>query len=151
PDGNQLAVSLADTSIAVWDTAPWRKRIDESITKAVPAELAPLWDDLARDAATGLRAVRLLTAAGDSAVSLLGRKIAPKKGPHKDQVAKWIADLGSPQFSTREKTEKELRSLSGQAESHLRKALEAKPSAEVRQRIGILLRAIEARDLTGDE
>src|SRR5262249_8175543 len=33
PDGGRLAVSLSDTSIAVWDTAPWRKQIDESIAK----------------------------------------------------------------------------------------------------------------------
>src|SRR5262249_45116284 len=76
---------------------------------------------------------------------------APKKRPTEIFVAQWIADLGSPQFATRAKADKELRNLSVQAESQLRKALQAKPSAEVRQRIGILLRAIDARDLTGDE
>ena len=33
PDGGRVAVSLADTSVVIWDTAPWRKAIDAEVAK----------------------------------------------------------------------------------------------------------------------
>ena len=39
PDGGRVAVSLADTSVAIWDTAPWTAAIDAQVAKAVPADL----------------------------------------------------------------------------------------------------------------
>jgi RNA polymerase sigma factor (sigma-70 family) len=151
PDGGRVAVSLSDASVAVLDAAPWQKRSAEQLTAVVPADLVPLWDDLAKDAATGLRAARVLSAAGDTAVALLGERIAAKKAPDEARIKALIADLGSAPFDAREKAEKELRELSVQAERYLRDAEKASPSAEVRQRTGALLKAIEARKLTAAE
>ena len=113
--------------------------------------MSPLWDDLAKDAVTGLHAARLLSAAGGKAVALLGEKIAAKKAPDEGPIKALIADLGSPQFAAREKAEKDLRDLSASAERHLRDELAASQSPEVRQRAGKLLKAIETRKLTAAE
>ncbi|QJW97436.1 sigma-70 family RNA polymerase sigma factor [Frigoriglobus tundricola] len=151
PDGGRLAVSFADTSLAVWDTTPWQRQVTERLAGTAPADLSPLWDDLAKDAVTGLRAARLLSATGDKAVVLLGEKIAAKKAPDEGPIKALIADLDSPQFAVREKAEKDLRDLSVSAERHLRDELVVSQSPEVRQRVGKLLKAIEARKLTAVE
>ena len=151
PDGSRVAASLADASVMVWDTAPWRKQLDEQLAREVPANLAPLWEDLAKDPATGLRAARLLSAAGDRAVTLMSSKIAAKKGADGAAVKKLVEDLGDPDFDTREKAEKELGELSTQAETYLREALRTNPSPEVMKRAGKLLRSVEARKLTAAE
>ncbi len=151
PDGRRVAVSLSDASVVVWDATPWRKQVDERLAQGVPADLIPLWDDLSKDAATGLRAARWLSAAGDKTVALLREKIAARKAPDAARVKQRIAELDSPLFETREKAEKDLRDLSNLAETHLREELRAGPSPEVRRRIENLLGSLEARKLTPAE
>jgi RNA polymerase sigma factor (sigma-70 family) len=151
PDGGRVAVSFADTTVMIFDTAAWRQQIEEQIARAVPAELSPLWDELAGDSATGLRAARLLSrAGGEKAVALLAAKLGAKKGPAEDVVKRLVADLGADSFAARAKAGKALRDLSTQAEPQLRKALAASPTAETRQRIEKLLKEVAGR-LTSDE
>jgi hypothetical protein len=56
-------------------------------------------------------------------------------------MRKWIADLGDPAFAQREAATKDLAALGERADSALRAALAANPSAEARQRIDKLLAA----------
>lgn len=151
PDGGRVAVSLADTSVAVWDTAAWQAAIDAEVAKAVPADLGRLWDDLCGDASTGLRAARLLTAAGDRGIALLKNKLAARQAPAADRMAKLIADLDSPRFGVREKAEADLRDLGPQSEPFLQRALKANPSAEAAKRLEALLTALAARKLSTAE
>jgi RNA polymerase sigma factor (sigma-70 family) len=150
-DGSRVAVTLTDASVIVRDTTPWRKLIGERLAGQVPADLAPLWEDLGKDAATGLRAARLLAAAGDRAVALLGEKIDAKTAPDAALIKRLIADLDAPLFATRQKAEKGLRDLAEAADAPLREELRANPPLEVRRRIEGLLRAIERRQLSAAE
>jgi RNA polymerase sigma factor (sigma-70 family) len=151
PDGGRVAVSLADTSIAIWDTAPWRNMIDAEVAKKIPANLSKLWDDLSGDAPTGLRAARLLAAAGDKGVALLKSKVTTREAPAADRMAKLIADLDSQRFGERERAEADLRDLGPQAEPYLQKALKASPSAEATKRLEALQAALAARKLSPAE
>jgi hypothetical protein len=151
PDGGRVAVSLADTSVAVWDTAPWQTAIDAAVARAVPADLGPLWDDLAADAPAGLRAARLLAAAGDRGIALLKAKVTSRQAPAADRVARLIADLDAPRFAAREKAEADLRALGPQAEPFLQRALKASPSAEAAKRLEALRAALAARKLSPAE
>src|SRR5207249_3590376 len=79
-------------------------------------------------------------------------------------IAKWIADLDNDDFETREKASDALANLP-EADAALKKALEGKPSLEMRRRIEAILdgrkpgtvnpeqvretRAIEALELVG--
>jgi RNA polymerase sigma factor (sigma-70 family) len=149
PDGKRLAVSLADTSVLVWDTAPWLARIDEQLATAVPTDLGPLWDDLAGDATKGLRAACLLGAAGDKAVSLFKSKITARPAPDKARMNQLIDELDSSRFAVREKAEAELRDMSTQAEPHLKRAQKPPPSPEAAKRIESLLTGIATNKLSG--
>jgi RNA polymerase sigma factor (sigma-70 family) len=151
PNGARVAVSLADTSVVVWDTTPWRTAIDAAVAKAVPADLTRLWDDLSADAKTGLRAARLLAAAGDPGIALLKAKVAARQAPAADRMARLIADLDAPRFMVREKAEADLRDLGPQAEPFLQQALKASPSAEAAKRLEALLTALAARKLSPAE
>lgn len=150
-DGTRVAVTLADATIAIWDTTPWVKRIDDELRERVPQDLNPLWEDLAKDAATGYRASRLLELADERAVSLLGEKLPAKRVPEEATIARLIRDLDSPEFATRQKAEKELRGLSTQVEASLREAAKTAPSAEVKKRIEEIVKEIESRNLTREE
>jgi len=151
PDGGRVAVSLADTSLTIWDTTPWRTAIDAAVAKAVPADLGRLWEDLSADAPTGLRAARLLTAAGDKGIALLKAKLSARQAPAADKMARLIGDLDSPRFGVREKAEAELRDIGPQAEPFLQRALKASSSAEAAKRLETLLTALAARKLSPAE
>jgi WD40 repeat protein len=151
PDGGRAAVALADASVVVWDTMPWQARIAEQVAREVPADLLALWESLAKDSTAGLRAARLLSAAGDRAVALLAEKVAARKPPDDAQVRQWIADLDSPRFAAREQAEKHLRELGSQAEPALRAELKRGPTPEVKERITKLLADIAAAKSTPEQ
>jgi RNA polymerase sigma factor (sigma-70 family) len=151
PDGQRVAASLADTTLAIWDTIPWRKQLNVHLAKAVPADITPLWEDLGREAPAGLRAARLLSVAGKRAVALLAKKVVLARAPDEPRIKRLITELDSENFQTREKAQKQLRELSAQAESSLRKELQTAPSAEARRRIKSLLQSIEEASLTREE
>jgi hypothetical protein len=146
-----VAVSLADTSIVVWETAPWVAAADAAVARVVPADLGPLWDKLAGDAVTSLRAARLLAAAGDRGVAFLKGKVSVIQPPSADRVKGLIADLDSSRFAAREQAEADLREFGSLAEVHLRAARKAGPSAEASKRIDNLLAAIAAYKLTSGQ
>src|SRR5262249_43810118 len=86
PDGRLVAASLADTTLAILDTTPWQKQLNEHLAKAVPADLAPLWEDLGKEPPEGLRAARLLSVAGHRAVAMLGEKMILPRPPDEARV-----------------------------------------------------------------
>jgi RNA polymerase sigma factor (sigma-70 family) len=151
PDGGRVAVSLADTSVVILDTAPWRAEIDKRIAKQVPADVGPLWDDLTGDAPKALRAARLLSAAGDKGVDLLQSNVKARPIPDAKAMRKLIADLDSPRFAVREKAEGVLRELSAQAEPFLKRAQNAGPSPEAGKRLESLLKEIAAHKFSPGE
>src|SRR5262245_15341995 len=55
------------------------------------------------------------------------------------QIEKWLGDLNSDAFQTREKAGQELEKLGSNAKPFLREALKAKPGVEARRRIEALL------------
>ena len=82
-----------------------------------------------------------LAAVPESSVPFLKRRLRPTCTTAA-QIARWIADLDSDDFETREKASAELRREDGAAESALTTALTAKPSPEARRRIEELLESL---------
>jgi hypothetical protein len=73
--------------------------------------------------------------------------VAPARPPDEKQVARWVADLDSETFAVRDKAGEGLARLGHAATPFLRKALAARPSAEVRRRVEQLLEALRGIDL----
>jgi WD40 repeat protein len=141
PDGRRLATGASDTTVLLWDLTG---AADADVAKGKPGaeELDKLWAELNEaNAQTAFQAMRRLQGAPEGAVALLGKHLKPIEGKKADAdtTAKLIAELDADNFDERERATAELAALGRAAEDPLKRVLAAKPSAEVKQRIELLL------------
>jgi hypothetical protein len=116
-------------------------------------QLGALWTDLASGTGGKVYAAsRLLRADPARSVPFLRQRLEPKAGPDRKRLQRLIADLDADEFATREAATKALAKLGGAAESALRQALAARPSAEARVRLERLLKPLgRDRALTAEQ
>ncbi|HEY7422744.1 MAG TPA: sigma factor-like helix-turn-helix DNA-binding protein, partial [Gemmataceae bacterium] len=137
--GRRLASGLADGTTLVWDADDFTRKAGPHAKTLSPRELDRLWADLAaRDAAKGHAALWMLTAGGERTVAFLSERLQPAK-EDAERIRRLIADLDSEQFAVREAAQRALEQLGSEAEPALQKALEGKPSIELRKRVETLL------------
>jgi WD40 repeat protein len=134
-DGRRLASGSSDTTIIVWDATCAASR-----DTALSAEqLQALWGDLAdSDARRAYRSIWRLALSPRQALPFLAerlRPIRPLDAAEQKQLERLLADLDHEKFTLREQAEGELEKMGPVVEPMLRKALEDKPSLEVRRRI----------------
>src|SRR4029077_603676 len=140
PDGLRLASANSDTTVLIWEvpSVPLENR------KLADGELSRLWADLgSEDAARADRALWTLVAVPQRSVPLLKQQLAPADPKLAEKLSKLIADLDSEEFAVRDKADTDLAKLGVLAEPALKKALNGKPSLEVRRRIESLLEQFE--------
>ena len=124
----------------------WRWRFPLSPPTASPADrnaatLEALWAKLAEPVGPdACRAMTLMAAHGDDAVSFIGRSVKPVSA-ETTRMKSLVAELDHDKYATRHQAKLELLRLGRAAESHLRKALGASPSFESRTSIEQLLGA----------
>jgi hypothetical protein len=139
-DSRLLATSGADTTILVWDVTGRLQERSPSAGTLVPAQVPPLWDELANDdAMKAYRAVRTLARAADVAVPFLKDKLQRLTSLDPREIATWIVDLSNGQLAIRERATLELEKRGALIEPALRAAQEARPSLEARRRLERLL------------
>jgi hypothetical protein len=112
----------------------------------LPAQrLQALWNDLGRAAAPqAAEAIWILTAAPKEALPLLQKHLQPVPLVDAARVTRLVADLDSQRYEVRQRASEELEKLGDLAEPALRRALEGKPSLEMRQRVEQLVQKLEA-------
>jgi RNA polymerase sigma factor (sigma-70 family) len=136
PDGRRLVSGLADSTLLVWDVGPYPAPAD----KLGPEAAAKAWADLAStDAPRAFRARGALANAPEEAVRLCKEHLRPIRPADAQKLRRLLADLESDQFAVREKAQAELEELAELAEPALRRALEGKPTLEVRRRVQAVL------------
>ncbi|QJX00227.1 sigma factor-like helix-turn-helix DNA-binding protein [Frigoriglobus tundricola] len=147
-DGRRLISGSHDGTALVWDvtltgaTAPRPTPLTE-------AEVEKLWQTAGRDdAKTAFAAQVELLASPDEALKLLSRTLKPAPVPTDAALDRIFTDLDSDVFDTREKASKELDEYAEGAVPDVRKRLEAKPSAEVRQRADAFLKRFDGPALS---
>jgi WD40 repeat protein len=133
-----LVSAGADGTALAWDVADLLRSVALPTPAALsPVELQGCWRDLgAEDARRAFAAIETLTRVPGQAVALLRERMRPVPG---EQIAKLVAQLDDDAFATREKAREELERLGRAARAALRKALEGKPSPELRRRTQELL------------
>jgi RNA polymerase sigma factor (sigma-70 family) len=150
-DGRRLASGGEDTTVLTWDAL--------NLTGDAPAagkpsdrELGALWTDLAGgDAARAYRALRALAAAPEQTIPFLRQHVRPAAAPDPKHLARLIADLDADEFAVREVATRALENLGPPARPALRRAMEGRPSDEVRHRIERLLERPEGSALPAGE
>ncbi len=140
PDGLSVASGAGDSTILLWDITGQRTDGRWHVKPLTPRQLDICWTELANeDAAKAYDAVWSLVAAPEQAVPFLRKHLPPVPRPDDKTVARFIADLDSIDFTRRQKATEELSKLGDAIAQNLRRALENKPSLEVRRRIQQLL------------
>jgi hypothetical protein len=134
-DGRNVASGSYDTTILVWD-ATSGARSDAALSAD---QLQTLWRDLRdADASRAYRALWRMALAPKHALPFLAehlRPIAPLDEARQKRVDQLLVALDSDQFAVRQEAEATLEKMGAAVEPALHKALESKPSLEVRQRI----------------
>ena len=133
PDGDALASSAYDGTMLVWDvTALLARPPAKDLTLG---ELKTLWDQLASaDAVLAGQAIRQLAQHPKQSTALLAENLKPVAGPHKDIIAKWVAELDDDRPKVRAAANLELEKLADIAESALCACLVDRPTLEMRMR-----------------
>jgi RNA polymerase sigma factor (sigma-70 family) len=147
PDGRKM-LTYRWSAALVWDWPALRARC-----KPVPPErrgVSPpvrlLWSELAHaDAARAYRALWALVANPEQSVPLLRENLRPAGAADARRTERWLRDLDSDDFSTRQQAAEALARLGDAAEPALRRALKVTPSAEVRRRVEQLLAKLDWR------
>lgn len=144
PDGSSLAAGSRDKTALVWDVARRMKKEKVSLPGRGAQALERLWVDLAsEEVATAYRAMWTLRAAGEQALPFLRERLRLATAFDERRVKQLIGDLDSDHLATRQRAETELAKRGWVVESALRRALNEKPSPEMRKRLTALVRGLE--------
>jgi hypothetical protein len=130
-----LASASRDTTTLVWDLTGLPKAEPPSPLDLSAREMEALWQNLTGDAPAAFEALRRLRRAPGQAVPYLRARLRPVRA----NFARMLADLDSDDYQMRTQALRDLRRFGRVAEKSLRRALENKPSLEVRRRIEQLL------------
>ncbi len=140
PSGDKLASSMSDGTALIWGlTPPEWEAPNERLRKV---DLAVLWRDLGgEDAQKARRAIWSLAARAES-LAFVAVHLRPVPTGKPEQMRRLIADLDHDDFDRRVLAARELTDLVEVAEHALRRELAKTKSAEVRLRIGAILKSL---------
>ncbi|CAN5488896.1 hypothetical protein BH10PLA2_BH10PLA2_15500 [soil metagenome] len=144
-DGRRLLSSGEDGTILVWDVAKLAPTdaVRSSLNKASVELIQMLTGP---DTSRAFTALHQLAGMGDQIVKPLENEVVAALGlaGQSEQIKRWITDLESRDFKTRQTAMDRLREKGGLAEATLRAALQKMPPPETRRRLELLLPSIES-------
>jgi hypothetical protein len=147
PDNRTLASGGTDTTILLWNTQGLRVPLPSAT-----GTVKELYTDLAEeDAPKAYRAVWSLTGYADKAITHLRTTLRPVPKIDAVKVQHLIKQLNDDDGTRRDEASAELEKFGNAAAPALRRALDAKPSAEIRRRVRRLLEQMEAVTITATE
>jgi hypothetical protein len=143
-----LATGGADTTILLWDLSRGRKPRDLPRTALDAAGIAGLIGDMAGDDTTRiLPAIWRLSDGGEPVVRALVERYPPAGVDKARQasIARWIVELDADEYGVRVEAYRQLDAAGHEASAPMRDALEKAESAEVKDKLGDLLKALASR------
>jgi Tol biopolymer transport system component len=144
-DGRVLAAGSVDVTVLLWDITGRVRGGKLAAADLMPAELNSLWADLqSADAARAHRAVWALVSSPDKSLPFLKEHFRPRAAADPRRTAALLADLDSPHYAVRVRAAAGLAKLGAEARPALLEALRGRPSVELRRRVELLLRKLDA-------
>jgi WD40 repeat protein len=139
PNGKGLIAGMHDGLILVWEIPPEARPAPTRAKDLGTKELEGLWADLADEPRKAYPAIHAFCQSPTQAGLSLKDQLKPAEEVDPKIIQPLMADLDSNDFTTRERATKDLAKLGEPIKPALRKALETKPSEEVRRRVKELL------------
>lgn len=142
-DGRRLISGSRDGLALVWDvTLPGAAISRKNPLTAEEAE--KLWKVMSQDdAQAAFTALTELASSPVRALEIVQREIKPALAPTSADLDRIFTELGSEDFTTRERASKKLAEYGELVVPEVRKRLEGNPSAEVRQRGEMFLKQLD--------
>jgi dipeptidyl aminopeptidase/acylaminoacyl peptidase len=134
PDGKTLLSGSADTTVLIWDmTRPTPRQESSDLP---PRTLDRCWAELAgRDAVKAYRAVWTMASVPAQAVPFLDGRLKRFVPPDDKQIRRWIAELDSDDYESRQAALQSLAGLGDRIELLVKEALKRNISLEMRRRL----------------
>lgn len=134
PGGRQVIVLTSTGEQEVWDL--------EKLRRVTPDPFDEVWEHLGLEGIWVVEAMTTLTADPERAVKLLAETLPPVAEPDAEQVKRWLGELGSPDFKTRDHAERELNEVLDTARVLILAAAEKPANAEAGERLERLVQRI---------
>jgi hypothetical protein len=136
-----LASGAVDSAAIVWDLRP------REVRKPSAGEFDALWEQLAAmDASKAYTSLMNLVAAGDAAVPYILKRMQEK--PAGESVSRLIRELDDDDVQVRNRAAQQLSLIGPPVQPEFQKVLQARPSAELRERLQILLKEMDGSIVT---
>jgi WD40 repeat protein len=151
PSGKLLATGHRDSSALLWEVAAPLARVRPT---RPPGGLFQPWACLVGDdGEKAFEAQRTLAAHGDAGVAAIRKRLRPIREAALDDatLARLVGELDAEEFAVRRRAFAALAKEGRSTEPHLRKALEGKPSAEVKRRVRELLARLGRPGASGEQ
>lgn len=144
PDGKTLATAGAEPAVTLWDVAAAEARpTDKDLTAD---KMDDLWKDLGgEDATRAWEAILALESAPKVAVPYVEKRLRPGAALDEKAITKLIGGLDAEAFQEREDATEALIRAGPAVEAAVKKALDAKPSAEAKQRLEFILSKLSGK------
>jgi hypothetical protein len=139
-NGQNLASGCLDGTIYLWasNTAFWNQ--DREPWTISQKETEELWKNLGSDDGKKVyRALWRFALSESQGVDFLQKKLRPVRSVAVERIRRLIDDLDVDALAVRENALMELEEIGAAAEEELRRTSQGKPSAEVRQKVEMLL------------
>jgi RNA polymerase sigma factor (sigma-70 family) len=145
-DGERLISGSLDTTALVWNVGKYFHATTAPEPALKAEDLEAQWVTLAgEDAGRAFTAMRQLCRHPAQTANLARQRLRAAEAPDAGRLARLVADLDSPEFTTRQKATADLGALGEQARPALEKALVGEASLEVRQRVERLLQKLAGK------
>jgi hypothetical protein len=145
PDGRHLIIANGDSTVMIHDLAAGPGPL--AMSSDVNTEAA--WADLAADAGTAFRMMRVLVARSDETVAWLRQRMPPPAEPT-ERIVRSVSLLDAARYQVRETAQSELSRLAHQGRPALLAAARTELSPEMRRRVDTLLQATRGPDRSTD-
>jgi RNA polymerase sigma factor (sigma-70 family) len=147
--GRRLASAAGDSMVLIWDLALALNATP--LAQQPQTALDTWWDDLGgTDAARAYTAIARLAAAPAGSVPFLHKRLKPAPATELQEIRQCIADLGSDEFTVRDKANQRLKVFGPSAATLLGEALQENLPLETRRRVQQLLDSPDSRASVGE-
>ncbi len=142
PDTKHLAAGLGDTTVLLYDIGKVDPRF-KTAANLTTMDLESRWAELGGESATAAhQAIGALVLSPKEAVPFLRERLKPAVAVDAGKIRKWLAELDSEVFATRQVATKELEAVADEADQTIKNALERDLPLETRRRLEQILKTL---------